>query len=1596
MTADASRTKAIDLFKFLRELTVLRTDTVRTLDKYDQVVWFGEIPAHELCTNVFKLSEDDRSDAWLEVEQSPVSRPPILPAELVYWVKSEDLLNPELEFPPLQKKIALQKFVERTAEDIVESDIAGVENDELNEDLENSSINPDFFRTATPPEPILSQLKLQNIVDAVTSTPQKTRRSNLKKFETITELLDINDHPELTELWEEYVAREWKPWAEGCKQYAPAMKLYEQLFAIHSQVEKLSEQYELLFAAGCLSWKTASNQTVLRHVLTAPATMTFDAYKGVIKVSSTEGTNYSLEQDMLELPERPQGPQRKIIEGLFSELSEDFWNENKICELLETYVKAISARGHFSSAMDKPTGATEDPKLSFAPAIILRKRSERAFEVLFDTIINQLEEGQEIPLGVERLVNIIDDDQQSGDEESTRDSFIEDDEIYFPLPANPDQREIAQKLMTRQGILVQGPPGTGKSHTITNLVCHLLAQGKRVLVTSHTPRALSVLRDKFPDNLKALCVSVIGDDSSESRKALEDSVAGITARHNSWNQSENTKLAAELTKKISDLREGEQWIFNSLRSIKEKDTYSHPSKFSHYSGTSQEIARRVTKQTELYEWMPRVISSTYEPPFLNEDALELLALVKEFDQDTATDTNKESVPESALLTPKDFTELVLSLNECNSKLSRSKDLHSHESYVASTRLAKSDREKLGNLLDELIFVYQTLSKRPESFAKIAAQEITGDHDKKWRELLSLTREGLKKVSPNYREVAQRNTSGTQNRDMHVLRADAQALRTHLLAGGKMGFGPFKPKVVKDCWYLLQEVRVEGKLCQASAALDDLIEWIELTITTESLKEHWKGICDSIPASVIPAIATLTDFCEPLETGLSLHDKMVEIRKELEQFPALIPPQWDDLKMVKDFREVISCGAVEDNLNLIKQKLQDQEALLRSCSTSPNAHVIVAQLLQATVSQNDSDYHKSHDANKILWFKKGRFAKTKRLLASLETANPPLCQSLLATFTEVHWSARFERFEEAWNWVRAGKWIEEMSDQTTFKKLSADLEQSQVEIRRSLGLLASAKSWHHTFQRLSEQQRQHLISWSMAIRRIGKGTGKHAAKHRKDARKHMDKCRTAIPAWIMPIHKVVESIRPGSDAFDVVIIDEASQSGPEALFLLYLAKQIVVVGDDKQISPEFVGFDRASVDALRERYLKEIPHSDAIGVDHSLFDQAKIRYRGKIRLKEHFRCMPEIIQFSNNLCYSSDPLIPLRQYGGGRITPVVKTQYIQNGYIDEDSRNKLNIPEAQAVLNEIKNICADPRYEGKTIGVISLLNTSKQADYIESKLKEIISKSEIDDRKIRVGDSYVFQGDERDIILLSMVSAPRKDNRKIPAMAAEKDERRFNVAVSRARDQLILFHSVTLSDLSSKCVRQKLLAYCANPHVETTSNGAHDLTSLRQRLCEGYKGTAAIPEPFDSWFELDVFLRIAERGYRVLPQIAMNGYKIDLIVEGIRGRLAVECDGDRWHGPEQYDDDMARQRDLERCGMQFWRVRGSAFYHNPEQSLEDLWRTLERLAITPSIITAGDDRESNIPGQNNVTYGTDSKILEFAAALRLSANVAEEDTPPSYN
>jgi very-short-patch-repair endonuclease len=186
-----------------------------------------------------------------------------------------------------------------------------------------------------------------------------------------------------------------------------------------------------------------------------------------------------------------------------------------------------------------------------------------------------------------------------------------------------------------------------------------------------------------------------------------------------------------------------------------------------------------------------------------------------------------------------------------------------------------------------------------------------------------------------------------------------------------------------------------------------------------------------------------------------------------------------------------------------------------------------------------------------------------------------------------------------------------------------------------------------------------------------------------------------------------------------------------------------------------------------------------------------------------------------------------------------------------------------------------------------------------------------------------------------------EGEKVVAMTQRDWQRRFNVAATRAEDQLWLFHSISLSSLKPQDLRKSLLEYVMSPPQVFGGIEHRDLHWDSEKRA-----------PFGSKFEQRVFLRIRNRGYFLQPQVEVNGRFIDLVVSGAKGRLAVECDGDFWHSsPDDQLADIDRQVELERAGWRFVRIRESAFNRNPDGALLPLWNELERRGIYPGDLAA---------------------------------------------
>jgi very-short-patch-repair endonuclease len=497
-------------------------------------------------------------------------------------------------------------------------------------------------------------------------------------------------------------------------------------------------------------------------------------------------------------------------------------------------------------------------------------------------------------------------------------------------------------------------------------------------------------------------------------------------------------------------------------------------------------------------------------------------------------------------------------------------------------------------------------------------------------------------------------------------------------------------------------------------------------------------------------------------------------------------------------------------------------------------------------------------------------------------------------------------------------------QDDLKKLSRSRTELEHDLARAYHDLVVKRSWLELTERATPAVRAALQAYLNAIQRIGKGTGKRAARYRLDARSAAAEATLAVPCWIMPHYRVSESLPAQLGCFDLVVIDEASQSDLSALPAMLRARKLLIVGDDRQVSPEGVGFEEERIKALMQRHLAgQVPlYRAQMSPERSIYDLARVVFaHSGVMLREHFRCVAPIIEYSKREFYGHT-LQPLRlPRASERLDPPLVDVRIEGA----GREGGINAAEAEFIVGEIRRLSADPRLSRHTIGVVSLLG-EEQALRIWEMLVEELGALALQRHNVACGDARAFQGRERDIMFLSMVSAP---NEVGAALSRDIFAQRFNVAASRARDRMYLVRSVGLEHLSeADRLRRGLIAHFARPFGERAP-------------------PADVRDACESALERALYDWLVQRGYRVTPQAPVGAWRIDLVVEGAGdARVAVQCDGDKYHQPEQWAEDVRRQRALERVGWTFWRCFAASFVRRPEAVLRDLATALSAAGVEP--------------------------------------------------
>lgn len=1372
------------------------------------------------------------------------------------------------------------------------------------------------------------------------------------------EIVEILPDDDTLERWERYVTREWAKWAEKASIARAVKPIYQILFTAHQQLQGRDDAYDLFVGVGLLDSRTDPAQRLHRHLFAFPAELSLDNQSGSLTLRpSAEFVNLRIETDFLPPPDRARlQPQLDELQPNFEKLGPKLSDRSAVGDLLTRLVHSLDWNTQYIddlSPQDAPAGRA---RASFAPALVLRPKNARSLDELLARIQADAS-GPEPKVAMEATPiswrRMMEDSRVWGGEDGRgQGNDLPDRRVYFPLPSNEEQTRIVRFANGSAGVVVQGPPGTGKSHTIANLISHYLATGQRVLVTAQSAQALEVLREKMPADLQQLCVSLLGNTRS-SDKDLQRSVDCILARLQDFDRAKYQRRIADLEAELTNAEIRLTGLERTLRESRAAETEVLDPVVG-YHGTRAHIARRLRDERVRFTWIKDdPIPHRTSCPTFPFGWARLAEYHRSLDEGTRRRLSKQYV--KLPFTPDQAIEVVERIN-----LGR-----------AAVPLA-AQTEKMANLpsslaVDVLRRAETWLMELQKVELEVGTDDCSWTHELRatllrgnlvmWRTLSDEACETTAKLTDEV--VAKTIKVEVTGRSVTDARRDLTRLSKHYEAGGKRRtLLVFKPPVVRQTEWVEGAVHIEGRTVYSPEDVERARRALDGWACLDGAWEVWSRW-------------TVVRTVSPRQQTAALQHR----RKLLERLLCLAA----DGRIITEIRpwldEMLSAGiATVDQLLVIRRRLAEEAVLavraeldgfvrqLRQAIGNRDVVPAVAQLLDGLVAENIAAVSAALDTLTEERELRESHQRYTEFVSTVRDVAPKLADRIvLGEGTEDQRSA-FGEFEPAWQHRCAQNWLDLILSGEKIEATHRDSRNEKVRIQDLLSQLTAERAWSEALERIDDRRRASLVAWVNAVGNIP-ATGLSVFRKRAVAQAFLGRCLNAIPAWVVSLGRLYETVEAKPGLFDVAIVDEASQCWLDSLVLFYLAKQVIVVGDDKQISPAlfFVGDDQLA--QLTTAYLRDFEYRGSFTIDSSLFDHARRYLSAGVPLREHFRCVPEIIRFSNELSYQGNPLIPLRQVGKNRLEPL-KTTYLADG----QRKGDINDAEAYAMVDAIARCHEDPAYEEADFGVMCLQGEA-QALRIQNLLVERLGPAVFSQRKLRCGNPYAFQGDERDVMFLSMVAAPNTNN---ATLSTQMYQQRFNVAMSRARDQAWLFHSIQEDELGPNCLRRRVLEFFKQTPDLTIHGSSIDIPTLQLAAKRADRMTERPPTPFDSWFEVDVALVLSILGYTLSAQVQVAKRRIDLVIEGDDGvRLAVECDGEAWHGPERYEQDVFREHQLERAGWRFVRVRESLFYSDETKAIREVITACEELDIAPGDGRARSSRDAaqesmptaDIPGEH---------------------------------
>lgn len=1024
---------------------------------------------------------------------------------------------------------------------------------------------------------------------------------------------------------------------------------------------------------------------IRRHVFEAPIKIDIKQENNTIYLRIDKESKSNIEYNFLSSVDFKIKDRDSLLK-LKNEYEEQYLMKDKINfdKLYEEYLNCT----YFKYEYVKDTFYSDvEPEKAFIfnkDNIIVRKKQPTLWMEDLNNIVNKIDNNEFEPENILPYLIIEKEDEKIKELLHSEDNS--ESLVLFPLASNEDQYKVVRQTNDSNLVLVQGPPGTGKSHTIANLISNYVSYGKKILVTSEKSKALEVIKDKLPIEIRDLSMTLLTD--TQNNNELSNSIQIVLDKYKDKDYLyEYQNRIENLEKRLNELTEQKKVNYDQIMQILLNNSYDYKDevlslvdikldnyrlvdiakylnnniKYNYIEDTNNYNNIRFDKEfllelntiiTDLKKYKEFIVGREFDlPEQIDWESYELaITNIKEIEKDQTVDgLIKEGIDDRNL---KDYDIRMLSATIKNIiKLEKLYD----RKYITENCTYKPRMTNLQSIIDDC-------NKSKEFFEKTETELIGNNIELKSDDKITLS----KALNVVYEALI--NDGKISILEKIKYKKEILELSNIVVNNNKLDENITEENLKLALAKIKYELKVEKIKTDIASTLKESSLW---DIVNE--KEFSRTLDD-----LVEMLSTFVNYSQIIS---DLKDALNDIfRTNVKVLQYIKDDEYE--KVYEESSKAIDYGEYLSNKSNYDVKLHDLENI------SVKTYDLFANIIEAIKNKDIESFKTEREKIEKIYIVDEKYNELKKKYEN-EAKNYPSFINKYISIEDEERREIIKKFDTILSYYKLNMYFlyQELNNQK-FNELLDKKEEIQKQEKDVVVKLIEQKSWYNQINNMTNTICKSLSQWLSLKTKLGKGTGKRANIIRREMQEQMQIAKEAIPIWIMPLDKVIEQY-PYSNKpqFDVIIMDESSQSSIISLTALLRGKKIIIVGDDKQISPISVGITVDSLKALQNKYLSNIGLGAGFDMDMSIYDLAQnVCGSKKVVLKEPFRCLPEIIDFSNKYFYGNQINCLKVRSKENTIKNSIETYYLEDATVNVAGSNYLvNQKEIDKIVEILKGI-----------------------------------------------------------------------------------------------------------------------------------------------------------------------------------------------------------------------------------------------------------------------------------------------------------------------